>query len=223
MGPDEHAAVTSGSSFWRTTEVEGVRSVLLTDGPHGVRKQAGSGSVLTGTPATCFPPAVATAATWDRSLLRRMGEALGEEARALGVGVLLGPGVNLKRSPLGGRNFEYFSEAPLLTGELAAQWVLGVQSKGVGASLKHFAVNSQETDRMTISADVDERAVRELLAVQSSDWAFMVEGDLAGPYPRERLEAHLEALGEALGPVPSQEQAIGNLAPDLSLAPILEP
>ncbi|OLR92855.1 glycosyl hydrolase [Actinokineospora bangkokensis] len=162
MGPVEDAELTSGSGFWATAAVGDVPAVVLTDGPHGVRKQAGGASLLTGSAATCFPPAVATASTWDRSLLRRMGAALGAEARALGVGVLLGPGINLKRSPLNGRNFEYFSEDPLLTGALAAEWVLGVQGEGVGASLKHFAVNSQETDRMTISADVDERTLREL-------------------------------------------------------------
>ena len=105
---------------------------------------------------------MATGSTWDPELLRRMGEALGDECRAMDVAVLLGPGINLKRSPLGGRDFEYFSEDPLLTGILATEWVRGLQSRGVGASLKHFAVNSQETDRMRVSADVDERTLREL-------------------------------------------------------------
>jgi beta-glucosidase len=160
----EQAALTSGSDFWHSTPIEaaGLPAITLTDGPHGVRLQAADGDMLTGRPATCFPPAVASASTWDPELLRRMGEALGDECRAMDVAVLLGPGVNLKRSPLGGRNFEYFSEDPLLTGVLAAEWVLGLQSRGVGASLKHFAVNSQETDRMRISADVDERTLREL-------------------------------------------------------------
>jgi beta-glucosidase len=118
--------------------------------------------MLRGQPATCFPPAVASASTWDPALLRRMGEALGDECRAMGVAVLLGPGVNLKRSPLGGRNFEYFAEDPLLAGVLATEWVNGLQSRNVGASLKHFAVNSQETDRLRVSADVDERTLREM-------------------------------------------------------------
>ncbi|GAA4600362.1 glycoside hydrolase family 3 C-terminal domain-containing protein [Actinoplanes octamycinicus] len=160
----EQAALTSGSDFWRTTAIDsaGLPAVTVTDGPHGVRMQASRGDLLAGVPATCFPPAVASASTWDPELLRRMGEALGDECRAMDVAVLLGPGVNLKRSPLGGRNFEYFSEDPLLTGVLATEWVRGLQSRGVGASLKHFAVNSQETDRMRVSADVDERTLREM-------------------------------------------------------------
>ncbi|MFC4064445.1 glycoside hydrolase family 3 C-terminal domain-containing protein [Actinoplanes subglobosus] len=164
LNTSEQAAITSGSDFWHTEGVEsaGVPSITVTDGPHGVRMQASGEDMLAGVPATCFPPAVASASTWDTDLLRRMGEALGDECRAQDVAVLLGPGVNLKRSPLGGRNFEYFSEDPILTGVLATQWVLGLQSKGVGASLKHFAVNSQETDRMRISADLDERTLREM-------------------------------------------------------------
>ncbi|MEV6349245.1 glycoside hydrolase family 3 C-terminal domain-containing protein [Actinoplanes sp. NPDC051851] len=160
----EQAAITSGSDFWHTTAVEsaGLPALTVTDGPHGVRMQASEGDLLTGIPATCFPPAVASASTWDPELLRRMGEALGDECRAMDVAVLLGPGVNLKRSPLGGRNFEYFSEDPILAGELATAWVRGIQSKGVGSSLKHYAVNSQETDRMRISADLDERTLREM-------------------------------------------------------------
>ena len=160
----EQAALTSGSDFWHSTPIDsaGLPAITLTDGPHGVRLQASADDTLTGHPATCFPPAVASASTWDPALLRRMGEALGDECRAMDVAVLLGPGINLKRSPLGGRDFEYFSEDPLLTGVLAAEWVLGLQSRDVGASLKHYAVNSQETDRMRISADVDERTLREL-------------------------------------------------------------
>jgi beta-glucosidase len=168
MTPDltiaEQAALTSGSDMWHSKAVEsaGLPAVTMTDGPHGVRLQESAADMLRGAPATCFPPAVATASTWDPELLRRMGEALGDECRALGVDVLLGPGVNLKRSPLGGRNFEYFSEDPLLAGVLATEWVRGLQSRNVGASLKHFAVNSQETDRMRVSADVDERTLREM-------------------------------------------------------------
>jgi beta-glucosidase len=160
----EQAALTSGSDFWHSTPVDsaGLPAIILTDGPHGVRLQADRDDMLTGRPATCFPPAVATGSTWDPELLRRMGEALGDECRAMDVAVLLGPGINLKRSPLGGRDFEYFSEDPVLTGILATEWVRGLQSRGVGASLKHFAVNSQETDRMRVSADVDERTLREL-------------------------------------------------------------
>ncbi len=178
----EQAALTSGSDFWHSTPVEsaGIPAITLTDGPHGVRLQAADGDMLTGRPATCFPPAVATGSTWDPALLRRMGEALGDECRAMDVAVLLGPGINLKRSPLGGRNFEYFAEDPLLAGVLAIGWVRGLQSRGVGASLKHFAVNSQETDRMRVSADVDERTLREMylrafqrVVAQARPWTVM--------------------------------------------------
>src|SRR6202020_1818002 len=178
----EQAALTSGSDAWHTTAVEtvGLPAITVTDGPHGVRLQVNPRDLLRGQPATCFPPAVASASTWDPDLLRRMGEALGDECRAMDVAVLLGPGINLKRSPLGGRDFEYFSEDPVLTGILAAQWVRGLQSRGVGASLKHFAVNSQETDRMRVSADVDERTLRELylrafqrVVTQAQPWTVM--------------------------------------------------
>ncbi|MDI6102497.1 glycoside hydrolase family 3 C-terminal domain-containing protein [Actinoplanes sp. NEAU-A12] len=164
LSTSEQAAITSGGDFWSTEAIEsaGIPAVTVTDGPHGVRMQASGGDLLAGVPATCFPPAVAGASTWDPELLHRMGRALGDECRAQDVAVLLGPGVNLKRSPLGGRNFEYFSEDPILTGVLATAWVRGLQSRGVGASLKHFAVNNQETDRMRISADVDERTLREM-------------------------------------------------------------
>ena len=179
----EQAALTSGRDPWHTTAVEsaGLPSITLTDGPHGVRLQARPEDMLKGRPATCFPPAVASASTWDPELLRRMGEALGDECRAMDVAVLLGPGINLKRSPLGGRNFEYFSEDPVLAGVLAAAWVNGLQSRNVGASLKHFAVNNQETDRMRVSADVDERTLRELylsafrrVITQARPWTVMV-------------------------------------------------
>jgi beta-glucosidase len=178
----EQAALTSGRDAWHTTPIKsaGLPSLTVTDGPHGVRLQANPSDMLRGQPATCFPPAVATASTWDPDLLRRMGEALGDECRAMGVSVLLGPGINLKRSPLGGRNFEYFSEDPLLAGVLAAAWVTGLQSRNVGASLKHFAVNSQETDRMRVSADVDERTLREMylsafrrVVTQARPWTVM--------------------------------------------------
>jgi beta-glucosidase len=163
----EKAALLDGSDFWRTTPIDrlGVPAVLLSDGPHGLRRQAEGGDHLglTGSvPATCFPPAAGLASSWDTGLLARVGEALGRECRAQGVSVLLGPGVNMKRSPLCGRNFEYLSEDPFLAGELAAALVSGVQRQGVGTSLKHYAANNQETDRMTVSADVDERTLREI-------------------------------------------------------------
>ncbi|OOB90543.1 beta-glucosidase [Rathayibacter sp. VKM Ac-2630] len=164
---EEKASLTSGESFWSTKAVDrlGIPSVVLTDGPHGVRLQQTGGDHLglaDSVPATCFPPAVALGSSWDAELVRRVGEALGEEARAEGVGVLLGPGINIKRSPLCGRNFEYFSEDPLVSGVMGSALVGGLQSRGVGASLKHFAANNQETDRLRVSADVDERPLREI-------------------------------------------------------------
>jgi len=136
----------------------------MTDGPHGVRKQpSGDNAGIGGSiPATCFPPACTTAASWDKSMLYRMGQALGEEAIQESVNVLLGPGVNIKRNPLCGRNFEYFSEDPYLAGKLAASLIKGIQSTGTGACIKHFAANNQETRRQTISSVVDERTLREI-------------------------------------------------------------
>lgn len=164
---EEKADLLDGADFWRTQGIErlGIPGVMVTDGPHGLRKQPEGGDHLGlsgSVPATCFPPAAGLASSWDTDLVTRVGEALGAETRAENVAVLLGPGVNMKRSPLCGRNFEYFSEDPLLAGELGAAWVNGLQSQGVGASLKHFAVNNQETERMTISAEVDERTLREI-------------------------------------------------------------
>lgn len=164
---EEKASLTSGASFWSTKAVEraGIPSIVLTDGPHGVRLQRGSSDHLglaDSVPATCFPPAVALGSAWDPELAERVGRALGEEARAEGVGVLLGPGINIKRSPLCGRNFEYLSEDPIVSGVLGAALVCGLQSQGVGASLKHFAANNQEFDRMRASSDVDPRPLREI-------------------------------------------------------------
>lgn len=161
----EQAALGSGETFWTTKAVGDIPSIVLTDGPHGVRKQSGNPDhvgIGASEPATCFPPAVALGQSWDPDLVRRVGEALGTESRALGVGVLLGPGVNIKRDPRCGRNFEYFSEDPLIAGVLGAAWVAGVQSRGVGASLKHFAANNAEDDRMRASSQVDERTLREI-------------------------------------------------------------
>ncbi|MDO8147472.1 glycoside hydrolase family 3 N-terminal domain-containing protein [Isoptericola sp. b515] len=164
---EEKASLCSGQDFWNTQAVDrlGIPAVMVTDGPHGLRKQAGAADHVglhDSVPATCFPTAAGLASTWDRDVVRRVGEALGVETRAHDVGVLLGPGVNMKRSPLCGRNFEYFSEDPHLAGELAADLVDGIQSQGVGTSLKHFAANNQETDRMRVSAEVDERTLREI-------------------------------------------------------------
>ncbi|MFI6374382.1 glycoside hydrolase family 3 C-terminal domain-containing protein [Streptomyces sp. NPDC050546] len=161
------ASLLSGGNFWSTEPLDeaGVPAVVLTDGPHGIRRQSADADhpgFHASEPATCFPPAVAVGSSWDAELAARVGEAVGREARALGVGVVLGPGVNIKRSPLCGRNFEYYSEDPLVSGVLGAAFVRGVQSAGVGAAVKHFAANNQETDRMRVSAEVDERTLREI-------------------------------------------------------------
>ncbi|MDE0546236.1 beta-glucosidase [Microbacterium sp. C7(2022)] len=162
----EKASLMSGANFWNTKPVErlGVPSIMLTDGPHGLRKQGGAADHLglnASIPATCFPTAATLANSWDPTLITRVGEALGTEAAAERVSVLLGPGLNIKRNPLSGRNFEYFSEDPFLSGTLAAALIRGIQSHGVAASAKHFAVNSQETHRMSIDEVVDERALHE--------------------------------------------------------------
>ena len=167
MSLEEKAAFCSGSSFWhmQANERLGVASVMLTDGPHGLRKQMGDADHVglgNSVPATCFPTASALASSWDRDLLREVGVALGEQCAAEKVAVLLGPGMNIKRHPLCGRNFEYLSEDPLLGGELAAALVEGIQSQGVGACVKHFAVNNQEQGRMFVDAIVDERTLREI-------------------------------------------------------------
>ena len=164
---EEKCSLLSGSDFWHTQPVErlGIPALMVSDGPHGLRKQAEGADEMgleESVPATCFPTAAALASTWDVTLLTEIGRALAEEAKAQGVGVILGPGVNLKRSPLCGRNFEYFSEDPLLAGELAAALAAGIQSGGVGTSVKHFAANNQETDRMRTNARIDERTLREI-------------------------------------------------------------
>ena len=185
MSLEEKAALCSGRSFWRLEGCErlGLPSIMITDGPHGLRKQANNADQLglaASVPATCFPTASALACSWDRELLAEIGAALGEQCRAEQVALLLGPGMNIKRHPLCGRNFEYFSEDPVLSGELAAALVSGIQSRGVGACLKHFAANNQERGRMFIDAVVDERTLREIylrgfeVAIKRSQpWAVM--------------------------------------------------
>ena len=167
MSNEEKAALLSGRNEWETWPLErlGIPSIFLADGPHGLRKQAGAGDHLglnPSLPATCFPTTATVANSWDVGLAEEVGAALGQEARSLGVDVVLGPGLNIKRSPLGGRNFEYFSEDPLLSGKMAAAYVRGIQSQGPSACPKHFAVNSQETSRMSVDEVVDERALREI-------------------------------------------------------------
>lgn len=159
----QKARLLSGASFWTTAEAPGVPSAFLADGPHGVRRLAPDvGDIEGAVPATCFPPAVALGSTFDVDLVRRVGEAVAAEAKQRGIDVVLGPGINIKRSPLCGRNFEYVSEDPLLAGEIGAALVTGIQGGGVATSLKHFAANNQETERMRVSADMDERTLREI-------------------------------------------------------------
>jgi len=167
MTLEEKTSMLSGQNFWNTTSVErlGIPSLMITDGPHGLRKQGGKADHLglnQSLPATCFPTAATLANSWDTALLEQVGELLGEEAAAEDVSVICGPGLNIKRNPLCGRNFEYFSEDPYLTGKMAAAMIRGIQSRGVAACPKHFAVNSQETRRMVINEVVDERALREI-------------------------------------------------------------
>lgn len=167
LSREEKVALVSGAGQWHTMAIPrlGIPAIMVSDGPHGLRKQAGEGDHLgigLSTPATCFPPAATSANSWEPALLFAMGEAIGQEALREGVSVVLGPGMNIKRSPLCGRNFEYFSEDPYLTGELATAWIEGIQSRGVGACVKHFAANNQERWRMLNDSLVDERALREI-------------------------------------------------------------
>jgi len=164
---EEKASLCTGRDVWHTQAVErlGIPSVMVTDGPHGLRKQVANADHLglfNSIPATCFPSAVGIASSWNRELIAQMGEALGKECQAENVGVLLGPGTNIKRSPLCGRNFEYFSEDPYLSSEMATHHIKGVQSQGVGTSLKHFAANNQEFRRTSSDSVVDERTLREI-------------------------------------------------------------
>ncbi len=163
----EKAALLSGKNVWQTRAIErlGVPAIFMSDGPHGIRKQVGSSDHLginASEPATCFPTSATIANSWDLSLAERVGTALGQEAAHIGVDVLLGPGMNIKRSPLCGRNFEYFSEDPYLTGVFGSAYIKGIQSAGIAACPKHFAVNSQETRRMTSNSVIDQKTLREI-------------------------------------------------------------
>ncbi len=167
MTIEEKASLTTGKDFWQTRNIDrlGVPSLFLSDGPHGLRKQAAKADRIglnASVPATCFPTASAVANTWNPDIVRQMGEALGKEAASMNVQVLLGPGINIKRNPLCGRNFEYYSEDPYLAGKLAASCIQGIQSRNVSACVKHFAANNQEERRMVIDTIVDERTLREI-------------------------------------------------------------
>jgi len=167
MTLEDRIALCSGENFWETKKYEkyGIPSLFMCDGPHGLRKQENVADMLgvnESRKATCFPAEVTTAGSWDPELLTAIGSAIGQEAREQGVGLVLGPGANLKRNPLCGRNFEYFSEDPYLAGKLAAGFIRGAEAQGIGTSLKHFAVNSQEKSRFTSNSVLDDRTLREL-------------------------------------------------------------
>jgi len=212
MTLEEKAGMCSGQDFWRLKGIErlGIPSIMVTDGPHGLRKQkegADHIGLFDSVPATCFPSAAGVASSWDRELIEKMGQALGEECQAEDVAVLLGPGANIKRSPLCGRNFEYFSEDPFLSSEMAAHHIRGVQSQGVGTSLKHFAANNQEHRRMTSDSVVDERTLREIYLAsfegavkKSQPWTVMcaynkVNGEFASENPYLLTEILKEEWG----------------------------
>jgi beta-glucosidase len=210
MTLEEKAALTIGADFWSTTPIErlGVSGVLCTDGPHGVRRMSdphsSQGHSL---PATAFPTASCAASTWNLDLIEKEGEALAEECNAFGIDILLGPGACMKRSPLCGRNFEYFSEDPFLAGKLSAAWIKGLQRKGVGASLKHYAVNNQEYHRMFVDAQLDERTLREIyltafeIAVKEAQpWTVMCSYNrINGYYGSEQHKLLTEILKNEWG------------------------
>ena len=167
MTLEEKAGMCSGLDFWHLKHIDrlGIPEVMVSDGPHGLRKQDDTGDHLgmnDSIKAVCFPPAVLSACSFDRKLMQEMGETIGKEAQANNVSIVLGPAVNIKRSPLCGRNFEYYSEDPYLAGEIAAAFINGVQSQHVGTSIKHFAANNQEYHRMSNSSEADERTLREI-------------------------------------------------------------
>ena len=217
MSLEEKASFCSGADYWHTASIGrlGIPTILWSDGPHGIRNSVGTKDKgqrikelsLKGVPAICYPTAATTACSWDPELLHEMGELLGEECIKEKVSVLLGPGTNMKRSPLCGRNFEYFSEDPLLAGKLSAAFINGVQSKGIGTSLKHYAVNSQETRRMTVSAVVDERTLREIyltafeIAVKEAQpWTIMcMYNKLNGVYGAENKWLLTDVLRKDFG------------------------
>ena len=212
MSLEEKAALCDGKDFWHLKGLEkyGIPEIMVCDGPHGLRKkdyEKVGVSISTSVPAICFPPAATTACSWDPDLLFEMGTALGKKCQKENVGVLLGPGINMKRSPLCGRNFEYFSEDPVLAGKMAAGMINGVQSVGVGTSLKHFCCNSQETRRMVVDEVVDERALREIymrgfeIAVKESQpWTVMSSyNQINGSHGSENSHTLTEILRDEWG------------------------
>ncbi|MBP2435431.1 glycoside hydrolase family 3 C-terminal domain-containing protein [Microbacterium amylolyticum] len=208
----EKAALLSGENTWQTRAIPrlGIESIFLSDGPHGVRKQTGSGDhlgIAASLPATCFPTAATVANSWDASLAEDIGTALGREASEQGVHVLLGPGLNIKRSPLGGRSFEYFSEDPEVAGVMAAAYVRGIQSQHVAATPKHFAANSQELRRMASDSILDERTLREIylsafetVVREAKPWAIMsAYNRVCGEYAHENPHLLQDVLRDEWG------------------------
>ena len=234
----EKAAFLSGKSEWQTRDFPrlDIPAIFCSDGPNGVRKQAGAGDHLginESIKAVCFPAGCATAASFDRELLYKVGETLGKECQAEGVGVILGPAVNIKRSPLCGRNFEYFSEDPYLASEIAASQIKGVQSKNVGTSIKHFLANNQEHRRMTSSSEVDERTLREIYlgafegaVTQAKPWTVMCSyNKINGTYAAENKTYLTEVLRNEWGFdgfVVSDWGAVNDRVPDLEAGLDLE-
>ncbi len=207
---EEKAALSIGANQWQTVAIDrvGLPAITVSDGPHGLRRIADPEALLhESLPATAFPTASALAATWNVELVHALGEALAEECVAQEVDILLGPGNNMKRTPLCGRNFEYFAEDPFLGGELAAAYINGLQSKGVGASLKHFVANNQEQQRFVVDARIDERALRELYLAgferavkQSQPWTVMCAYNrLNGPYCSQHARLLTKILREEWG------------------------
>ena len=212
MTLEEKAAMCDGKDYWHLKGIErlGIPEIMVCDGPHGLRKkdyEKKGSSLSASVPSICFPTAVTTACSWDPDLLEKMGKALGGKCLKEKVGVLLGPGVNMKRSPLCGRNFEYFSEDPVLAGELAASFINGVQSRGVGTSLKHFCANDQESRRMNGDSVVDERALREIylpafeIAVKKAQpWTVMNSyNKINGTFGSENAHTQTEILRDDWG------------------------
>ncbi len=212
MTLEEKASMCSGADFWHTEAVErlGIPASMVSDGPHGLRKQDQAGDHLgvnESIKAVCFPAGCGTAASFNRELLRQMGEALGEECQAEGVSVILGPAVNIKRSPLCGRNFEYYSEDPYVASEMAGALIHGVQSKNVGTSIKHFLANNQETRRMSGDSRVDERTLREIYLAafegavkKEKPWTVMCSyNKINGTYAAENHKYLTEILRDEWG------------------------
>lgn len=238
MTLEEKASMCSGGDFWNTKAVErlGIPKVMVTDGPHGLRKQEGEGDHLglnDSVKAVCFPAGCASASSFDRDLLYAVGEALGSECQAEDVAVILGPGANIKRSPLCGRNFEYFSEDPYVASEMAASHIKGVQSRHVGTSLKHFYANNQEHRRLTSSSQLDERTAREIYLAafegavkQAKPWTVMCSYNrINGVYAAENKEALTAILRDEWGFdgfVVSDWGAVNDRVPDLAAGLDLE-